>query len=32
MTDNKKIYLKDLKDGSVKTSLMVNKRLYKAKK
>ena len=29
MTDNKKIYLKDLKDGSVKTSLMVNKRLYK---
>ena len=24
-----KIYLKDLKDGSVKTSLMVNKRLYK---
>ena len=30
MTDNKKIYLKDLKDGNVKTSLMVNKRLYKA--
>lgn len=29
MTYNKKIYLKDLKDGSVKTSLMVNKRLYK---
>ena len=29
MTDKKKIYLKDLKDGSVKTSLMVNKRLYK---
>ena len=29
MTDNKKIYLKDLKDGNVKTSLMVNKRLYK---
>ena len=29
MTDNKKIYLKDLKDGSVKTSLMVNKILYK---
>ena len=29
MTDNKKIYLKDLKDGSVKTSLMLNKRLYK---
>ena len=29
MTENKKIYLKDLKDGSVKTSLMVNKRLYK---
>ncbi|WP_455540066.1 HD domain-containing protein [Terrisporobacter sp.] len=25
----KKIYLKDLKDGGVKTSLMVNKKLYK---
>ena len=28
MTD-KKMYLKDLKDGSVKISLMVNKKLYK---
>lgn len=26
---DKKLYLKDLKDGSVKTSLMVNKKLYK---
>ena len=28
MTD-KKTYLKELKDGSVKISLMVNKKLYK---